>query len=269
VSSLPVPATQDGRSALAAVLAEPATALVALDFDGTLSPIVERPEQAYAQPGAAAALAALARILGRVAIVTGRPAADVVRRSGFADVEGLVVLGHYGLERWTAGALTTPDPHPGVAAARNAAASLVADAPPGVMLEDKGHSVAIHSRRAADPAAALDAVQPAVEQIADDAGLEVAPGRYVLELRPPGTDKGAALRALVAEAGARSVVFLGDDMGDLPAVAALRELDVAELVVCSDSDETPDALRLEADLVVDGPPGVIAFLDALAAALSA
>jgi trehalose 6-phosphate phosphatase len=97
----------------------------------------------------------------------------------------------------------------------------------------------------------------------------VAPGRYVLELRPPGTDKGVALRALVAEAGARSVVFLGDDLGDLPAVAALRELDVAGLVVCSDSDETPDVLRLEADLVVDGPPGVIAFLDALATALSA
>lgn len=266
MNRLPLPDTPAGRSALGAFLSDPAHALVALDFDGTLSPIVERPEEAYAHPGAAGALVALAASVGRVAILTGRPAAEAVRLGGLHDVAGLVVLGHYGLERWAGGELTTPDPNPGVAAARAAAARLVADAPEGVALEDKGHSVAVHTRRAADPAAALAAVRPSVERIARRVGLEVAPGRYVLELRPPGVDKGAALRSLVVETGARSVVFAGDDVGDLPAVAVLRRLDVAGLVVCSDSPESPDLLRRAADLVVDGPAGVVEFLGELAVA---
>jgi trehalose 6-phosphate phosphatase len=268
VSGLPVPSTESGRTALDAVLADPSHALMAFDYDGVLSPIVDRPDEAYAQAGAAAALAALGRVVGRVAIVTGRPAADAVRLGELDGVPGLVVLGHYGLERWSDGRLETPEPHPGVASARIAAALLVAGAPPGVALEDKGHSVAVHTRRAPDPAAAFDAVRPAVERIAREAGLEVAPGRFVLELRPPGIDKGAALRALVAETGAHAVVFVGDDLGDLPAVAVLRHIDVAALVVCSDSPESPDALRREADLVVDGAPGVIAFVEALATSLS-
>ena len=259
-----MPTTPDGRAALASVLAEPARALVALDFDGTLAPIVDRPELAVVHPGAAAALGALCERVGRVAIITGRAAGDAVRRGGLADIAGLVVMGHYGLERWSGGRLETPSEHPGVAAARAAGAGLVAQAPPGVVLEDKGHSVAFHTRRAPDPGGALAEIRPQVDRLARDTGLEVAPGRFVLELRPPGTDKGATLRALVAETGARSVVFVGDDVGDLAAVSALRSLDVAGLVVCSDSPESPDALRREADLVVDGPDGVVAFLVALA-----
>lgn len=268
MTSLPVPSTKGGRAALAAVLADPAHTLAVLDFDGTLSPIVDRPEDAFAHPGAAAALASLAAVVARVAILTGRPATEAVRLGGLDDVAGLVVCGHYGLERWQGGRLVTPDPHPGVTTARIAAARLVADAPSGVALEDKGHSIAVHTRRATDPAAAFEAVRPWVERIARDAGLDVAPGKYVLELRPPGMDKGAAMRALVAETAPRSVVYAGDDLGDLPAVAVLRELDVAALVVCSDSGESPDALRREADLVVDGPPAVVAFLAKLGAALS-
>ena len=74
------------------------------------------------------------------------------------------------------------------------------------------------------------------------------------------------MRTLVAEPDTRSVVFAGDDLGDLPAVAALRDLDLPALVVCSDSPESPAGLRRGADLVVDGPAGVVGFLDALAAA---
>ncbi|MGH8775491.1 MAG: trehalose-phosphatase [Jiangellaceae bacterium] len=267
MTGLPVPSTPAGRAALAAVLAAPAAVLVALDYDGTLAPIVDEPEQAVAHAGAADALAALAARVGRVALVTGRPATDAVRLGRLSGVDGLVVLGHYGLERWSAGRLTTPEPHPGVATARAAAARLVAGAPAGVALEDKGHSVAVHTRQAADPDAALVSLTVRVQELAERAGLEVAPGRYVLELRPHGTDKGAAVRALVAETSARAVVYAGDDMGDLAAVAALRELPVTALVVCSDSAESPQALRDAADLVVDGPAGVVRFLADLARAL--
>ncbi|MBD0292369.1 MAG: trehalose-phosphatase [Jiangellaceae bacterium] len=265
MSGLPVPRTSSGRRALDAVLAAPARTLVALDYDGTLAPIVERPEDAVAAPGAADALRALAPLVGLVAVITGRPAADAVRLGGFADVPSLVVLGHYGLERWSGGEITTPTTHSAVPHARVAAAMIVAGAPSGVWLEDKGHSVAIHTRGAAEPAAALETVRRPVEQLAKTTGLLVTPGKFVLELRPPGTDKGGTLRAVVAETGPAAVVFAGDDLGDLAAVGALRELPVPGLVICSDSAETPAALRDDADLVVAGAAGVVEWLMSLAA----
>lgn len=263
--SLPTPATGAGRAALEAALADPAATLVALDFDGTLSPIVARPDQAFAHPDAPGALAAVAAAGYQVAIVTGRPVAEVLRLGGgLAEVPRLAIYGHYGMERRIGGETTAPEEHPGVAAARQAAGDLVGSAPNGVSLEDKGHSVAVHTRNAPDPAAVFDQLRPAVEAIAAEHGLEVVPGRFVLELRPAGMDKGGALNDLVAASGVRTVVFAGDDLGDLPAVAALRSLDVASLVVCSDSAETPAELRDTADLVVDGPAGVLTFLSELA-----
>ncbi|HEU0214956.1 MAG TPA: trehalose-phosphatase [Jiangellaceae bacterium] len=262
--TLPAPRTESGRLALASLLAEPADALIAMDYDGTLAPIVDRPEVAVAHPDAAAVLRTLSAKGARVAIVTGRPAADAVRLGGFADVPGLVVLGHYGLERWSDGRLDTPVEHSGVAVARAAGAEIVAHAPAGVALEDKGHSVAFHTRASAAPGAVLAEIRPQLDDLAHDTGLELALGRFVLELRPPGVDKGTSLRRLVADAAARSVTFVGDDLGDLAAVSALRSLDVAGLVVCSDSAESPPLLRSEADLVVDGPDGVVAFLAGVA-----
>jgi trehalose 6-phosphate phosphatase len=264
VSALPTPRSPAGRAALAALVSDPGRALLALDYDGTLAPIVERPEDAVAHPGAVAALRAVAGAVGQIAVVTGRPAAEAVRLGRLADVPKLVVLGHYGLDRWQAGELSEPRPHPGVAAARRGVAALVADGPAGLVLEDKGHSVALHTRRAADPVAALAAARPRMERLARETGLIVAPGRLVLELRPPGTDKGSALRALVREVAPASVVFIGDDLGDLAAVRALRAIDIVGLVICSDSAESPPELRDEADLVVAGPAGVVAFLEALA-----
>lgn len=268
--TLPEPSTARGRGALDRLLREPRGGLVAADFDGTLSPIVARPDQAYAHPDAAAALGEVASAGYRVAIVTGRPVTDVLRLgSGIADVPGLVIYGHYGMERWVDGETTAPEPHPGVEAARREVADIVAAAPAGVAVEDKVRSVALHTRRAAEPGATLEQLRDAAETLAGRHGLEVVPGRYVLELRPPGLDKGVALRRLVADTGARTVVFAGDDLGDLPAVAALHELDVDALVVCSDSEETPVRLREAADLVVDGPAGVVALFRAIARATMA
>ncbi|NDZ79024.1 trehalose-phosphatase, partial [Streptomyces sp. SID10853] len=102
-------------------------------------------------------------------------------------------------------------------------------------------------------------------------GLIVEPGRMVLELRPPGVDKGVALTAYVRESGAGAVLYAGDDLGDLPAydaVDALRAQGVPGLLVCSGGDEVPE-LAARADLVVPGPGAVVALLAALADAVTA
>ena len=275
----PAPRTPAGGAGLAALVTAPRDALIALDYDGTLSPIALRPADAVPAPGAVTALRALAGQVGTLAIITGRPVDALLELTGFAGADGadrlanLTILGQYGLQRWdgATGEQTSPEPLPGVAEVRAALPEVLRDAPPGVTVEDKGQALVVHVRRAADPDAALGALLPALTRLAADHGLEAAAGKKVLELRPPHHDKGRALRELVEERSARSVLVAGDDLGDLPAfdaVESLRAAGVAGLTVCSDGPEVPAALRERADLVVAGPTGVVTLLEVLTARLS-
>ncbi len=127
----------------------------------------------------------------------------------------------------------------------------------------------MHTRRAGDPQAAFEALRAPLAELAGRHGLIVEPGRMVLELRPPGMDKGVALLDHVRRTGAGSVVYAGDDLGDLPAYGAVEKLradGVPGVLVCSGSDEVTE-LRERADVVVDGPRGVVALLRALASRL--
>lgn len=266
------------RDGLAALLAHPERAVIALDFDGTLAEIVPDPEKARAHEGTVAALGRLVPRLRAATVITGRPATVAVRLGGFADVPGLdhlTVLGHYGAERWEAatGTLHAPAPHPGVAAIQ---AEL-----PGVLdasgvwhgtwietaIERKGgRAIAVHTRRATDPQGAFDQLRGPLSVLAERHGLIVEPGRLVLELRPPGMDKGVALAEWVRETGATTVLYAGDDLGDLAAFAAVEKLrsdGLTGLLVCSGSNEVTE-LADRADLVVDGPAGVVGLLGALA-----
>jgi trehalose 6-phosphate phosphatase len=272
-TALPEPVTSAGRAGLAALLAEPQRAVVALDFDGTLAPIVDDPDQARADVRAVRALSRLTPKLDAVVIVTGRPAAVAVEYGRFRGVEGLeqlVVLGHYGLERWDAGTgrVTAPEPPRGVHEVRRALPALLHSL--GVWdstwIEDKGSALAVHTRRAPDPQATFDLLRTPLGDLAAAHGLTVEPGRMVLELRPEGMDKGRALAGFLKERQAGSVLFAGDDLGDLAAFDAVEELrgqGVAGVTVCSGSAEV-DALADRADLVVPGPAGVADLLAGLA-----
>jgi trehalose 6-phosphate phosphatase len=273
------PHTPEGKEGLAALLARPRRAVVALDFDGTLAPIVADPEQARAHPGVVPALSRLAPKLAAVAIVTGRPAGVAVRYGGFAGVPGLdhlVVLGHYGAERWDAhtSEVRAPGAHQGVTAVRAELPGFLDrnGAWRGTWIEDKGgRAVAVHTRRAEDPDAAFEALRVPLAQLAEAHGLMVEPGRYVLELRPPGMDKGVALAAYLRETDAAGVLYAGDDLGDLAAFAAVAELRAQGhpglLVASAGATETPKELLTQADLTVPGPEGVVTLLNALADAL--
>src|SRR5262245_15927573 len=130
-SDLPTPVTEAGRAGLAAILGDPGGALVAVDYDGVLAPIVPDPTNSPPLPGAVAALARVAAVIGSVAVISGRPAAVVVDYGQFErekELADLVVFGHYGLQRWDArtGEVTSPPPPPELSAVRSALPALLA-----------------------------------------------------------------------------------------------------------------------------------------------
>jgi trehalose 6-phosphate phosphatase len=255
------PRTEQGQVGLTALRADPAGALVAIDYDGTLAPIVPDPTLAVPAPGAVHALAAVAGRVGRVAVITGRPAAVAVGLGGLGVVPGLVVMGQYGVERWSGGEIQAAAPVPGIAVARSDLPAIVEGT--GAVVEDKRHSLVVHTRTA--PPGTLDRLLDPVDDLGRRTGLEVHRGRMVLELRPPGFDKHGALLA-VATPPPTAVLFAGDDLGDgraFDAVDELRASGVPGLTVFSDSAEGPAALRDRADLVVDGPAGVVELLQHL------
>jgi trehalose 6-phosphate phosphatase len=246
--------------------------VLATDYDGTLAPIVDRPEDARPAPGAVEALRRLAPSVGRLVVVTGRPVESIralAGLTGHAELAGVTVLGHYGLERWDVGPdrVIRPEPHPGLDVVRRELPALVAGR---ATVEDKRHSIAVHTRSADDPAGTFEALRGPLHQLARRAGLEAIDGRLVTELGPAGLDKGRALRRFVAEAATSAVLFCGDDLGDLPAFEAVRGMrgdGIPGLTVASASDEQPQ-VAAAADLVVDGPTGVVGFLARLAALLA-
>ena len=273
--SLAEPRTQVGVEALQAILAHPEDTLVGLDFDGTLSSIVDDPEQAYADPAAVAALGQLAELVSKVVVITGRPTRQVVRLARLAGVPGLgsmTVLGQYGVERWNAdGDQYTEPPEP------PEIEQILAELPEllnsldleDALIEHKGRAVGVHTRTMTDPGAAFARLADPIRDLAERYGLIVEPGKNVWEIRALGVDKGVALRNMVVETGARQVIFAGDDLGDLPAfraALALREEGMAALLVCSASHEE-DALAEISDVVVDGPAGIAGWLTDMVDAL--
>ena len=264
---------QRERADLALVVADPGGTLLALDFDGTLAHITDDPAAAFGHAHAVEALARLCPLLGRVAIVTGRPVHQVLKLGGFLDQPGfehLVVCGQYGAERWDAvdGA---PPPSDLVGPVQQALATLpgwlVEHGVPDARLEAKGLAVAVHTRGLGE--GVRDQLTQPLTALAAGLGLTVELGREVIELRLPGWDKGRVLEGLVDEFDVRHVVFAGDDLGDIPAFDAvdrLRGRGYSGFLVYSASPEQT-ALAERADMVVDGPDGVATWLSRLADAL--
>jgi trehalose 6-phosphate phosphatase len=255
----------------AAWLAERAAEVaLCIDFDGTLSPIVADPQAARPLRGVVELLGPLAERFAAVALVSGRPAAYLAEHAAAA---GIRYLGLYGLQEIHDGQVRV-DPRleaarPAVIAAREALRDASAVRDSGAWLEDKEYAVAIHTRRIAEPDRWAARIDQTARDTAEKHGLEVIPGKLVWELRPTiRSDKGDAVRRVVAESGAQEVVVVGDDLGDLPAFAAVAEL-VANghygLRVAVRSDEAPLLLLAEADLILEGPAGVLDFLRRLAA----
>jgi trehalose 6-phosphate phosphatase len=260
--------TADPAALIDLLSAQPDRSGLFLDFDGTLAPIVEDPESSALPPALAPVLRDLAGDLAVVAVVSGRPAAFLGQR---VEIDAVRRLGLYGLEEWRdGGSVARPEAagwQPQVDRAREVLEGVLGGIA-GIHIEDKGLSVAVHWRNAPDRDAAEQAVADAVARLAADTGLAEEPGKLVAELRPPvDWDKGAAVRAVSEDAALRAVAYLGDDLGDLTAFAAVREQ--GGLAVAVDHGaETPEEVRRAADLVLDGTDAVAEVLVALRDALA-
>jgi trehalose 6-phosphate phosphatase len=223
--------------------AEPQQAAILLDVDGTLAPIVSRPEDAQVHDDARAELSRLVLLYALVACISGRTGEDARR---LVQVEGLRYVGTHGLE-------LEPEAEHWRDRIHEFAAHV--DWP----VEDKGLSVSFHYRRAEDEAAAVDYLEEVAGR-ARAAGLVPRFGRKVLELRPPvPADKGTAVRRLLAETGLSRALYAGDDTTDLDAFRALRGLELGVRVAVS-SDEAPAELLRGADLVVGSPAQLLDLL---------
>jgi trehalose 6-phosphate phosphatase len=236
---------------------------ICLDFDGTIAPIVEDPAAARPLAGVVELLGLLADRYAAVALVSGRPATYL---ASHVAAPGARYLGMYGLEEIVEGRVQVDRrleaARPAVTAAARELAADPAVTASGAHLEDKRYAVAVHTRRVADPDRWAGPIGEAASRIAAAHDLEVVPGKMVWELRPEvPSDKGDAVRRVLAESGATTLLVAGDDLGDLPAFAVAAAL--GGLRVAVRSAEAPPALLEAADLTVDGPEGVRDLLERL------
>jgi len=252
--------------------ADPGHTAILTDVDGTLAPIVERPEQAAVSARARELLSELSERFALVGCISGRRALEA---RGLVGVERLAYAGNHGLELLLPGE-EAPRLDPAVDGEEGAAADFVAGldaaalAEAGIRLEDKGPIQTLHWRGAVDERSA----EGRAHEVAIEAGkakLEPHWGRKVLELRPlGGGGKDAAVAALLAGEEITTAVYAGDDRTDQDAFRRLRELrEEGRLrnAVCVGvvSAEAPPGLLEECDVAVDGPSGWLDLLEELAA----
>jgi trehalose 6-phosphate phosphatase len=243
---------------------------IVTDIDGTIAPIAATPGAARVDEDARRALERLLPRITLVAALTGRRAQDGAEMIGIAN---LPVVGNHGMETLQGETLTAnadalpfaPHVHRVIEALR------VAPLPPGTILEDKGPTASVHYRLAPNLRAARAALLTLLEPLVSAEGLLLTEGRALFEVRPPvPINKGHAIRRLRTEYSLDSVVMFGDDLTDVDAFAAVRDLraagEVAGLavgVVAPDGTAPPPVLA-SVDAIATGVTGIAALLAAVA-----
>ncbi len=270
--AVPAPRSETTRlaDALAPLRADPTRAAIFLDVDGTLAPIVRHADDAQVPEPTRIPLIEVAKRYAVVACVSGRRAATARR---IVALGSIAYVGNHGGELLRPGQ-REPELDPDVAAYARRVQAFARQAWTDelhrlrVRAEDKDAIAAYHWRGAPDEAAAEAAVRDLAAR-AESAGLAVHWGRKVLEVRPPvAIDKGRGVSRLLRGAHVDAALYVGDDRTDVDAFRALRAdaaSDRLRHAVCVGvrSEETPEELTREADVLVDGPRGVRELLVAL------
>jgi trehalose 6-phosphate phosphatase len=231
-----------------------------LDADGTLLAFADDPAAVAPADGLMDTLDALRRDLGgAVALVSGRAIAGldaIFHRPDWA------AAGQHGLERRDdKGQLVTVPVDEEALARLRATVHAVAAELPGVRVEDKSWSVALHCRE--HPRYEAELARRTPEIAAAFPGFELQPGSYVFEFKPRGMDKGVAVAAFLAEApfAGRRPVYLGDDLTDEHAFAVVNERGGASIRI---GTRTPS----QAAFTLSSPSDVQNWLDSVKATLT-
>lgn len=258
-------------TAIEALTRKPSSSGLVLDFDGVLSPIVNDPATSVMPDHVVVTLRRLAGALGLLAVISGRPVAFLEDR---VRVPGVPLLGSYGMEQsWDGERQVDPDAKNWlgqVGAASDLLSERLAQSP-GIRVERKSVSVAVHWRQAPDHASAAQQVQQVAAEVAAETGLRLDPGKLVEELRPPiDVDKGSAIARLLSSRSdlePEAFAYAGDDLGDIPALSAVQAAGGYALVV-DHGHETDSRLISLADETFAGTKGFAAWLEKLADAVN-
>lgn len=259
---------ENAKDALLKAINSPRFGLIT-DVDGTISPIVDVPDEARVTPRNMDLLANLGKQLTLTAVISGRSAEDVHQRVG---LPGLVYVGNHGMESWQGRKVIVS---PRAAAYRN---NLSAAAPEienilvkGMRFEDKGATLSVHYRQTSKPEKVAEKLTPTMKNIAEKHGLHLTQGRMVFEFRPPvEIDKGTAFEELVKTHQLDAALYLGDDTTDVNVFLTARRLrEAGECLAYGlgvESQGTPQAVLTEADFLVQEVAGVESFLAWLSSA---
>ena len=268
VDSAPATLRRMQDDVLVPFIEAPGSSGIFLDFDGTLSEIVEIPSDARPLAEVKSLLSVLTKHFDLVAIVSGRSAFELQEWLG-DEVE---IWGVHGAQRAIGGRVTYSDwalPHQELmSVVRTEAEEAVARAAlPGVVIEDKGVTVGLHFRAARERDRARSELDRIADELARKHGLVRAGGRLTFELRPPVEfSKAAVVLEQAREHNLKAALFIGDDRVDLPAFDALDILAAEGLAtarIAVSSSEVPAELLERADVIVEGPSGVVELLKGL------
>ena len=234
------------------------------DIDGTISFAAPTPQQALVTPVCRHCLDVLSGHLGLVAVISGRPVAQMRDMVG---LEGIVYVGNHGFERWVGGRIEPLREAIRYSAVIEAALqevdSLLADG--DIFFENKGVTASIHYRLCRDHEAARKQIFTALENSPSAGSLRIKPGRIAVDLLPPiEVNKGTAVRDLIGEYRLRSAIYLGDDVSDIDAFREMNEsgssgFDGISLAVVN--EETLPGVEDEADFNLYGVGEVECFLE--------
>lgn len=266
----PIP-WEDAKDALRKLFDHDRIGLIT-DMDGTISPIVPVPSEAAPTERNRQLLQALHDKLALVAVVSGRAAADVRQR---VNLPNLVYAGNHGLERWTGSEVeVAPAVAPYVPHLQAAIRALEPTLPPGMWIEDKGATLSIHYRNAADPQKTAEEMHPVINRVAVAQNLRVFQGRMIFELRPPlDMHKGTVFKQLIGEYDLQAALYVGDDTTDADALRMARTLRQSgacySLGIGVISDDTPSVVAESSDISTSGVSDVEALFAWLSMAASA
>jgi len=240
------------------------------DIDGTISSTAPTPAQAQVSPLCRHYLSLLAQDLELVAIISGRPVAEMRE---MLQVEEIAYVGNHGFERWQKGRVKL---HNKVGEYPVILGMVLQELEPllaieGIFFDNKGFTASIHYRLCRDQEGARRQIRAALEKSSPASKLLVSQGKMAIELQPPlGVNKGTATLDLIREHKLRRAFYLGDDSSDVDAFRAIHRVaahDFEGLAIVVTGIETPPEVETEADFILEGVGEVEWFLGWLADAL--